>query len=93
MAECDIGDILCQIKVLQSLNDLKTALGNESFLSRFPELTNLPEKLTTEISNQRGSLREALIKCGNVGLEEESIEAGTGEFEESGEAELEAEED
>lgn len=71
MAECDVDDILCQIKVLQSLNDLKAALGNESFLSKFPELTNLPEKLTTEISSQRENLKEALTKCGNIGLEVE----------------------
>lgn len=71
MPECDVNDILCQLKVLQSMNDLKGAIGDEAFLSKFPELANLPEKLTAEIANQRGSLREALEKCGNIGLEEE----------------------
>ncbi len=82
MAECNMDDILCQIKALRGLRDLQSALGNETFSTEFPELMGLDEKISNKIVSTKGDLKTALAKCGNVdlaaelegtGLEEENL--------------------
>jgi len=68
--ECKVEDILCQINVLQSLRGLQTALGNETFLSEFPELQGLDTKIADKIQTTTGDLKEAIARCGNIPLEE-----------------------
>ena len=67
--ECDVEDILCRIKVIESLRSLRTALGDGNFLSEFPELNGLDERLVRKIETTEGDFRAALAKCGNVDLE------------------------
>ena len=67
--ECKVEDILCQINVLQSLRGLQTALGDETFLSEFPELQGLDTKLADKIQTTTGDLKEAIAKCANIPME------------------------
>ena len=83
MEGCNVEDFLCQIKVLESLRSLRTALGNGNFLSEFPELDGLDGKLVRKIETTEGDFRAALAKCGNVDLEIPTVaEFSEGEFEE-----------
>jgi len=75
--ECKVEDILCQIKVLQSMRELKTAVGDETFLRDFPELQGLDTKLTEKIKTTTGDLKEAIAKCANIPIEN----VGLGSFE------------
>ena len=74
MAECDIEDIMCQIKALTHLKGLQGALGEEKFKSEFPEFENLGEKLTDSILKHETNLKETLAKCGMPGPEEITME-------------------
>ena len=68
--KCDVDDILCQIEALRSMKSLKTSLGNERFIQRFPQLEGMEEVLTESIRNTEGDLKTALARCGNIPLEE-----------------------
>jgi len=72
--ECNVDDILCQIGVLQNLRGLQKGMGNEAFLSEFPELQGLDSKLTAKIESGTESLKAAIAKCGRITLEEASEE-------------------
>lgn len=67
--QCDVDDVLCEIETLQHLRGLRKSLSNETFSEKFPELKDLDSKITSEIESHRGSLREALEKCGYLSEE------------------------
>ena len=70
MGDCNVGDILCELEVLQSMKALRKAIGEETFQKEFPELEGLDTKLVAKIGTSKESLREALAQCGNLDLEE-----------------------
>jgi len=74
MAECNVEDILCQIEALRGMRAIRTALGSEAFLTKFPELEGLDSKLIKEIQATKGNIREALVECGNIDLEDSEFE-------------------
>ena len=73
--KCDPDDIVCQMRILSNLKGLQSALGDEAFKSRFPELEGLDEKLTTRISEQDISLKEAMGRCGLLPVEKAGEES------------------
>lgn len=72
--KCDIDDIICQIKILDSLRVIKDSINEEGFKERFPELVNLGNTLASKISEQDSILRNAFEKCGLAGIEREPEE-------------------
>lgn len=74
MANCDIDDILCQMRALNHLQGLKEAVGDEKFKTDFPELENLSDILNEKINLNRATLKESLEKCGMP--EPEELEEG-----------------
>jgi len=79
---CNVDDILCQIEALRSMRSLRTALGNETFASEFPELEGFDTKLTERIETTRGDLKTALAQCGNVDLADVELTDFDGEDDE-----------
>lgn len=71
--ECNVDDILCEVEVLRHLRGLKKNLGETTFRERFPELKEAAGKIIEEIKLHRGTLREALEKCGSL-TEEDVLE-------------------
>jgi len=69
---CDVGDIICQAGILRNLKELAEGMGTEAFVQKYPELIDVPGKLTLEIQEQILVLRESLSRCGNI--EEDEVE-------------------
>jgi hypothetical protein len=69
MSECDAGEILKQIKILDNLKQLRDNMG-DSFSTTFPELTGLSPKLDDLITEQEILLDNKLSECGNIELDE-----------------------
>ena len=67
---CNVGDILCQMQVLTNLKGLKSALGDESFKSRVPELEGLDQTIMERIEETDATLSEALRQCGFPSMED-----------------------
>jgi len=72
--ECNVDDILCQIRVLGHLKGLQDEMGKEGFDTEFPELTGVGEHLETRIESQREKLRTSLVACGQVQEDELPLE-------------------
>lgn len=87
--ECNVDDILCQIRVLGHLKGLQDEMGKEGFSTEFPELTGLGEHLETKIEFQRGKLRDSLVACGQVKEDELPLESEEKPSEEVGDDEEE----
>lgn len=68
--KCDVDDILCQLSLLDNMKALKEYLGNVSFLSEFPELSGVAEKLSAKIQTQDAILRSTIAQCGNIDVGE-----------------------
>lgn len=66
MAGCNIDDILCEVRALESMRALKEALGSELFAKEWPELGDLDGKLRDKIEASTISLKESLAQCGKV---------------------------
>ena len=71
--ECDIDDIMCQVDILKGLRIISGALGNDEFISRFPELEGLGPKITEGIQSSQIDLKETLDKCGLTEFLQEEI--------------------
>ena len=80
MSDCDIDDIMCQLKILDSLRVIKDATDEDRFKERYPELANMGDVLASRITEQDSLLRSAFEKCNipvpssleiTAGLEEE----------------------
>ena len=70
MSECDIDEIMKQLKVLDSLKQLRDNMGNNFFLETFPELTGLNGKLDVVIEKQETELQNKMSECGNLNVDE-----------------------
>jgi hypothetical protein len=70
MSECNVDDILCQLRTLENLRQLRDNIGSESFRSKFPELVELEPKLTAEIEKTDATLKETINRCGNLNVDE-----------------------
>jgi hypothetical protein len=70
MAECDVDEIMRQLKVLDNLKQLKDSMGEASFKDTFPELANLGGKLGTVIEEQERELDKKMSECGKLSADE-----------------------
>jgi hypothetical protein len=66
MTECNTDEILKQLKVLESLKQLRENMGNNFFMEKFPELNGLDSKLDTVIEDQETELQEKMSMCGQI---------------------------
>jgi len=80
--ECNIDDILCQLRVLDHLRGIRAAIGDIKFPEIFPEFKGLDDTLTEKMIMQDKSLREMLQKCGLPSPEKLEVEFEDMEFEE-----------
>ena len=64
--QCDVDDILCQLRILEHLRSLQKDLGNKKLLEEFPEFRGIDERLSSKIITQKGAVKEALERCGNL---------------------------
>lgn len=70
MTECNIDEILKQLKVLDSLRLLRENMGNGFFKETFPELNDIDSKLDALIAKQEAELNTRMSECGNITSEE-----------------------
>ena len=61
---CDTDDLMCQLQVMNHLEGMRKALGNEKFASRFPELEGIGPMLDERMKEQETIIREAYERCG-----------------------------
>ena len=61
---CDIDDMLCQLKVMNLLDGMKNLLGSEKFKTSYPEFVGLEETVAERMSQQKTTIKEAFEKCG-----------------------------
>lgn len=73
MPECNIDEIMRQLKVLDSLKDLQSNMDNTIFQETFPELVGMGSRLGDIIMKQETTLQEKLGECGSMNLEELSM--------------------
>ncbi len=66
---CDVDSIICQLETLKNLRGLKTNMGSEEMLERFPQLSGLDGKLVESIKATEGDLKTAIAQCGNIDME------------------------
>lgn len=70
MTECNIEEIMKQLKVLDSLRELRTNMDNEIFQQTFPEFDGLNGRLEKVIQDQEEELRKKIDECGNIDMSE-----------------------
>jgi len=63
MADCDVNDIICQARVLASMENLRQAMSSETFQEKFPELEGMDEKLLVSIEEAQVTLSASLEDC------------------------------
>lgn len=63
MGDCNMDDVLCNLNILRDVKSLKKNIGNEDFANRFPELSDLSEKLEQEIRDTTEKLKTQLSAC------------------------------
>jgi len=68
--QCNVDEIMKQLKVLESLKNLQNTVGDNFFLETFPELGTVGEKLNTVISKQEEELSDKMAECGNLNPDE-----------------------
>jgi hypothetical protein len=68
--KCNTDEILKQLKVLDSLKQLRENMGNEFFAAEFPELNGLGGKLDKVIENQEEKLNGEMEACGSITSDE-----------------------
>lgn len=73
MTECNIDDILCKIRTIESIKNLRSVMGSESFIQEFPELEGLDTKLLEKLDITKADVQEAIAQCS--GLLSEPIES------------------
>jgi len=63
MADCDVNDIICQARVLASLENLKVAMSSEAFLAKFPEFDGIEERLIISIEEAQANFAASIEDC------------------------------
>ena len=66
MADCDVNDIICQAGILRNLKELQEGMGADAFAERFPELIDMPDRLSDAIREQILTLKDSISQCGNI---------------------------
>jgi len=61
---CDVDDLMCQFGVMSYLQGMEKLLGSEKFKVRYPEFAGLETTVAERISEQEGTIKEALERCG-----------------------------
>ncbi len=64
MTECNIDDIVCQLRMLDHLAGMKNLVGTENFQQKYPQFSNLESELTALMAEQKGTVTELMKKCG-----------------------------
>ena len=83
MTECNIDDIVCQLRMLDHLAGMKNLVGTETFRQKYPQFSGLESEVTALMAEQKGTVTELMKKCGiNLPLpgaqeEREEIKLGT----------------
>ncbi len=62
--KCDIDDLLCQMEVLNLLGGMKNLLGTEKFQERYPEFKGLGDVVIERMTEQRGTIKGMMERCG-----------------------------
>ena len=70
MSNCDVDEILKQLKVLDSLKQLRENMGEGNFIAKWPELSGLNGKIDTEIAAQEEALQTKMSECGSIQVDE-----------------------
>jgi len=70
-SKCDPEDLMCQFQVLNYLEGIENLLGTERFQEKYPEFKGLGDVVKERMSEQRGTIKEIMERCG----------LDTGEFE------------
>jgi len=68
--KCNTDEILKQLKVLDSLKQLRENMDNEFFATEFPELNGLGGKLDQVIETQEEKLNVEMEACGSISSDE-----------------------
>ena len=68
--KCDTDEILTRLSVLDSLKQLRDNMGNDLFITTFPELNGMGGKLDTIINKQEAELQTKMEACGNIEVDE-----------------------
>lgn len=66
MTECNIDDILCKIRTIESIKTLRSAMGNEAFIQEFPELEGLDTKLLEKLDVTKADVQKAIARCSGL---------------------------
>jgi hypothetical protein len=70
MPECNVDEIIKQLKVLDSLRELRENMGDSFFMESFPELTGIHGRLDSVIEEQETKLTEQMSACGKLDIDE-----------------------
>jgi hypothetical protein len=66
MAGCNVDEIMKELKVLDTMKQLKENMGEADFTARWPELAGIGGKLETEIAKQEEVLTTKMSECGRL---------------------------
>ena len=75
MSDCNVDEIMKQLKVLDSLRQLRDNMGEGVFMESFPELTNITGKLDAVIEHTEEELNARMAECGKIEMDELTTEA------------------
>jgi hypothetical protein len=70
MSDCNVEEILKELKVLDSLKQLRENMGDPDFMTKFPELSGIDPKLEAEIRTQEARLEAKMDECGHLNVDE-----------------------
>ena len=70
MPECNVEEILKELKVLDSLKQLRENMSDQDFMTKFPELSGIDPKLDAEIKAQEAKLEAKMDECGHLNVDE-----------------------
>jgi hypothetical protein len=68
--QCDVDDLLCQMRVLGNLEGLANLLGTERFQQQYPDYASLLDVTKERIDLQKSTLRSTMERC-NLPIPEE----------------------
>lgn len=66
MTECNTEEIVKQIRILDTLKELKANMGDNLFSETFPELNTLSSRLDSIIEQMDTELQGKMDECGNL---------------------------
>jgi hypothetical protein len=70
VSDCNVEEILKELKVLDSLKQLRENMADPGFMGRFPELSGIDPKLDAEIKAQEERLETKMDECGHLNVDE-----------------------